>query len=116
MPNDNGFVLLTGTANLKLARDVAKILGQNADETVTVFADGEKRIIIPENLRRRDVFIIQPTCPPVDSNLMELFLIIDAAKRSSASEVSAIIPYFGYSRQDRKDRPRVPISASLVAR
>src|SRR3989344_6490939 len=116
MAKDNGFVLLTGTANLKLAKDVAKILGKDADETVSTFADGEKRIVIPENLRKRDVFIIQPTCPPVDANIMELFLIIDAAKRSSASEVSAIIPYFGYSRQDRKDRPRVPISASIVAR
>lgn len=115
MANSNGFVLLTGTANLKLVKDVAKILGKKADETVTVFADGEKRIVIPENLRRRDVFIIQPTCPPVDTSIMELLLIIDAAKRSSASEVSAIIPYFGYSRQDRKDRPRVPISASLIA-
>ena len=115
MPSSNGFVLLTGTANLKLAKDIAKILGKNADETVTTFSDGEKRIIIPENLRKRDVFIIQPTCPPVDANIIELLLIIDAAKRSSASEVSAIIPYFGYSRQDRKDRPRVPISASLIA-
>src|SRR3989344_4027924 len=115
MAKDNGFVLLTGTANLKLAKDVAKILGKDADETVSTFADGEKRIVIPENLRKRDVFIIQPTCPPVDSNIMELLLIIDAAKRSSASEITAIIPYFGYSRQDRKDRPRVPISASLVA-
>lgn len=115
MTNSNGFVLLTGTANLKLAKDIAKILGKNADETVSVFADGEKRIIIPENLRKRDVFIIQPTCPPVDANIMELLLIIDAAKRSSASEISAIIPYFGYSRQDRKDRSRVPISAALVA-
>ena len=116
MASDNGFVLLTGTANLKLAKDVAAILGKNVDETVTVFSDGEKRIVIPENLRKRDVFIIQPTCPPVDANIMELLLIIDAAKRSSASEVTTIIPYFGYSRQDRKDRPRVPISASLVAR
>ena len=116
MPNSNGFVLLTGTSNLKLAKDVAKILGKEVDETVTTFADGEKRIVIPENLRKRDVFIIQPTCPPVDSSIMELFLIIDAAKRSSASEVSAIIPYFGYSRQDRKDRPRVPISSSIIAR
>lgn len=115
MPNSNSFVLLTGTANLKLSRDVAKILGKNADETVSVFADGEKRIIIPENLRRREVFIIQPTCPPVDSNLMELLLMIDAAKRSSASEITVVIPYFGYSRQDRKDRSRVPISAALVA-
>lgn len=115
MPNTNGFVLLTGTANLKLAKDIAAFLGKNIDETVTTFADGEKRIIIPENLRKRDVFIIQPTCPPVDSNIMELLLIIDAAKRSSASEVSAIIPYFGYSRQDRKDRARVPVSAALIA-
>lgn len=116
MANDNGFVLLTGTANLKLAQEVAKSLGKNVDETVTTFADGEKRIIIPENLRKRDVFIIQPTCPPVNDSLVELLLIIDAAKRSSASEVSAIIPYFGYSRQDRKDRPRVPVSASITAR
>ncbi len=115
MANNNGFVLLTGTANLKLAQSVAKILGKNIDETVSVFADGEKRIVIPENLRKRDVFIIQPTCAPVDSSIMELLLIIDAAKRSSASEVSAIIPYFGYSRQDRKDRSRVPISAALIA-
>lgn len=116
MATDNGFVLLTGTANLKLAKDIASILGKDADETVTIFSDGEKRITIPENLRKRDVFIIQPTCPPVDTNIMELLLMIDAAKRSSASEISAVIPYFGYSRQDRKDRPRVPISASLVAR
>lgn len=115
MPNSNGFVLLTGTANLKLAKEIAKNLGKNVDETVSTFADGEKRIVIPENLRKRDVFIIQPTCPPIDSNIMELLLIIDAAKRSSASEITALIPYFGYSRQDRKDRPRVPISASLVA-
>lgn len=115
MPNSNGFVLITGTANLKLAKDVASILGKNVDETVSTFADGEKRIVIPENLRKRDVFVIQPTCPPVDSNLMELLLILDAAKRASAAEVSAIIPYFGYSRQDRKDRPRVPVSAALVA-
>lgn len=116
MANDNGFALLTGTANLKLAQDIAKILGKNVDETISTFADGEKRVIIPENLRKRQVFIIQPTCSPVDESIMELLLIIDAAKRSSASEISAVIPYFGYSRQDRKDRPRVPISASLIAR
>lgn len=115
MPNSNDFVLLTGTSNLKLAKDVAVILGKNVDETVTAFADGEKSIIIPENLRRRDVFIIQSTCPPVDSNIMELLLIIDAAKRASAAEISVIIPYFGYARQDRKDRSRVPISAALIA-
>ncbi len=116
MANSNGFVLLTGSANLGLAQNVARILGKDVDETVTVFADGEKRIIIPENLRKRDVFIIQPTCPPVDTNIMELLLIIDAVKRASAAEISAVIPYFGYSRQDRKDRPRVPISAALIGR
>lgn len=115
MAKDNGFVLLTGTANLKLAQDIAKHLKKDVHQTVSEFADGEKRIIIPENLRQRDVFIIQPTSSPVDSNIMELLLMIDAAKRSSASEITAIVPYFGYSRQDRKDRPRVPISASLVA-
>ncbi|OGE37963.1 hypothetical protein A3D79_03705 [Candidatus Daviesbacteria bacterium RIFCSPHIGHO2_02_FULL_39_8] len=115
MPNSNGFVLLTGTANINLAKDVGKLLKKEVFETVTQFADGEKRIIIPHNLRKRDVFIIQPTSSPVNDNIMELLLIIDAAKRSSATEVTAIVPYFGYSRQDRKDRPRVPISASLVA-
>lgn len=115
MPSSNGFVLLTGTANLKLAQDAAAILGKTVHETVSAFADGEKRIIIPQNLRKRDVFIIQPTCPPVNDNIMELLLMIDAARRSSASEITAVIPYFGYSRQDRKDRPRVPISAALVA-
>ena len=115
MPSDNDFVILTGTANLQLAKDIAKILGKEADETITEFADGEKRIIIPENLRRRSVFIIQPTCTPVNDNIMELLLMIDAAKRSSAAEITVVVPYFGYARQDRKDRPRVPISASLIA-
>lgn len=115
MPNSNGFVLLTGRANLKLAKDVAAYLKQPVYETVTQFADGEKRIIIPQNLRKREVFIIQPTCPPIDSNILELLLIIDAARRASTTEITAVIPYFGYSRQDRKDRPRVPISASLIA-
>lgn len=115
MPNSNSFVLLTGTANPKLAKEIGKILKSEVFETVSHFADGEERVVIPQNLRRRDVFIIQPTCPPVDSNIMELLLIIDAARRSSASEITAVVPYFGYSRQDRKDQPRVPISASLVA-
>lgn len=113
--NNNGFVLLTGTANLKLSKDIGKLLKKQVHETVTEFADGEKRIVIPENLRRRDVFIIQPTGTPVNDNIMELLLMIDAAKRSSASEITALVPYFGYARQDRKDRPRVPVSASLIA-
>lgn len=114
MGNGN-FVLLTGTANLKLAQDIASILKRVVHQTVTTFADGEKRVVIPENLRKREVFIIQPTTPPVDSNIMELLLMIDAARRASASEIIAVIPYFGYARQDRKDQPRVPISASLIA-
>lgn len=113
--NNNEYVLLTGTANVKLARDIASILRKPVFETVTQFADGEKRIIIPENLRRRQVYIIQPTSPDVDSHVMELLYIIDAARRASAAEITAVIPYFGYSRQDRKDRARVPISSALIA-
>ncbi|MBI4033169.1 MAG: ribose-phosphate pyrophosphokinase [Candidatus Blackburnbacteria bacterium] len=114
MPKHNDLVLLTGTANLPLAKDIGKRLKKTVHETVSEFADGEKRIIIPENLRRRDVFIIQPTSPPTDSNIMELLLMIDAARRASATEITAITPYFGYSRQDRKEA-RAAISASLVA-
>lgn len=109
------FVLLTGRSNPVLARKIAKILGHELFEPVTIFSDGEIRIKVPENVRRRHVFILQPTCPPVNDSLMELVFMVDAAKRSSADEVTAIIPYFGYSRQDRKEMPRVPISASVVA-
>lgn len=115
MPSGDDLVLLTGTANIKLAEEVGKILKKPVFQTVTQFADGEKRIVIPANLRRKEVYIIQPTCPPVDSNIMELLFIIDAARRASAEEITAVIPYFGYSRQDRKEKPRVPISASLTA-
>src|SRR5689334_8867231 len=113
MPQED-FVLITGTANLKLAKKVASILKKPLQISVSQFADGEKRVIIQENLRRKQVFILQPTCPPVDSNIMELLLLIDAARRASASEITAVIPYFGYARQDRKEKPRVPISAALV--
>lgn len=116
MSKENDYVLITGTSNLQLAKDTAQSLGQEIHETVTSFADGEKRVRIPENLRRKEVFIIQPTCPPVDSTIMELLLMIDAAKRASASELNVVVPYFGYSRQDRKDRSRVPISAALIGR
>ena len=92
--SNNDFVLLTGSANLKLAKDIGSHLKKQVHETVSEFADGEKRIIIPENLRRRDVFIIQPTCPPVNDNIMELLLIIDAAKRSSASEITLIFGFW----------------------
>lgn len=119
MPRRNSkqdnFVLLTGRSNPVLAHKIAKLLKRELFEPVTIFADGEIRIKVPENVRRRHVFIIQPTCPPVNDSLMELIFMVDAAKRSSADEITAIIPYFGYSRQDRKEMPRVPISASVVA-
>lgn len=112
----NDFVLLTGTANPELSKKVAALLGTKVHTPVTKFADGETRIQIPINIRRGSVIIIQPTCPPnVDSSIIELLLMIDAVKRASAEEVIVIIPYFGYARQDRKDRPRVPISSSVIA-
>lgn len=111
----NSFVLLTGRANPELSQKISTRLNKQIFESVSVFADGEIRVKIPSNLRRRHVFIIQPTCPPVNDHLMELVFMIDAAKRSSAREVTAVVPYFGYARQDRKEMPHVPISASVVA-
>lgn len=112
----NQIRVLTGSSNPKLARDIAKILKATECNPVTHFANGEVRVSIPRNLRRNDVFIIQPTFPFVNDSLVELLLMIDAAKRSSANEITAVVPYFAYSRQDRKDQPRVPISSSLVAK
>lgn len=110
------FVLLTGNSNPQLAGQVAKILNTTVYNPIQKFADGESRVQIPINIRRGSVVIIQSTCPPdVDRNIIELLLMIDAAKRASADEVIVIIPYFGYARQDRKDRPRVPISSSVIA-
>ena len=110
------FVLLTGTSNLPLAKSIGKILGKPVHQPVTKFADGETRVQIPINIRRGSVIIIQSTCPPdIDGSILELLLMIDAAKRASAQEIIVVIPYFGYARQDRKDRPRVPVSASLIA-
>ncbi len=108
-------VLLTGRSNPKLAKDVGKILGQEVHAPISIFSDGEIRVRIPVSMRNQHVFIIQPTAPRVNDSIMELLLMIDAAKRSSANEISAIIPYYGYSRQDRREMPRVPISSSLVA-
>lgn len=109
------FVLLTGTANEPLAIKIAKRLKSQLNNPVSVFADGEIRIKIAPNLRRRHVFIIQPTCAPVNDHIIELLLMIDAAKRASSSEVIVVMPYFGYSRQDRKEMPRVPISSAVIA-
>jgi ribose-phosphate pyrophosphokinase len=108
-------LLLAGTANRPLAEEMASHLGQPLCAlTIRRFADGEIFIKIDENVRGRDVFIIQPTNPPAE-NLMELLLLIDAARRASAARITAVLPYFGYSRQDRKDQPRVAISAKLIA-
>ncbi len=108
-------VLLTGRSNPELAKRIAKILRTKVAEVANSFADGEIWISIPVSVRQKSVFIIQSTSKPVNDSLMELLLMIDAARRSSAREITVIVPYYGYSRQDRKDQPRVPISAALVA-
>lgn len=109
-------VILSGNANKDLARKISTNLKVKLGEIfVSRFSDGEVRIKIEENVRGKDVFIIQPTCAPVNENLMELLIIIDALSRASANRITAVIPYFGYARQDRKDQPRVPITAKLVA-
>lgn len=114
---ENGFLLVSGRANPPLAHAIASILKHDIFEPVSIFADGEIRVKIPPNLRKRHIFIIQPTTPPdVNGYLMELIFMIDAARRSSAKEITVVLPYFGYSRQDRKEMPHVPISASVVAR
>src|SRR5579859_1666203 len=113
---DEKFKIFSGTANEPLADEVCHFLGmQRGQAQVTRFADGECYVQIQENVRGADVFVIQPTCRPVDGHLMELLLMIDALKRASARRITAVIPYFGYARQDRKDKPRSPISSKLVA-
>jgi ribose-phosphate pyrophosphokinase len=108
--------LLSGTANPALAQKLADYLGVSlAPADVSRFSDGEIRVNIEENVRGTDVFIVQPTSHPVNESLMELLLMIDACRRSSAHRITAVIPYFGYARQDRKTRSREPISAKLVA-
>ena len=108
-------LLLSGTANPALARGIAEELGERlCDVTIERFADGEIFVRIDENVRGRDVFLIQPTNPPAE-NLLELLILIDAAKRASAARVTAVVPYFGYGRSDRKDQPRVSIAAKLLA-
>lgn len=110
------YKLVSGTANPEFAQKVAKFLDKElAEVTVNRFSDGEINVNITESVRGQDVFIIQPTCAPANDNLMELLIIVDALKRSSAGTINAVIPYFGYARQDRKAAPRVPISAKLVA-
>ena len=108
--------LFTGNANRPLAEEIAQYLRVPLGEAdVTRFSDGEIYVQLNENLRGADVFVIQPTCPPVNDNLMELLIMIDAIKRASAHRITAVLPYYGYARQDRKVQGRVPITAKLVA-
>lgn len=108
--------LFTGNANRSLAKEIADVLGISLGEAaVETFSDGEITVQINENVRGYDVFVVQPTCMPVNNHIMELLLMIDALKRASAKRITAVIPYYGYARQDRKAQPRVPISARLVA-
>lgn len=105
-----------GRAHPSLTGEICRALGREARRvTLYNFSDGENYCQIEENVRGADVFVVQPTCPPVNANLMELLIMLDAFKRSSASRVTAVLPYYGYARQDRKDKPRVPITAKLVA-
>lgn len=110
-----GFKLLSGTANRALAEEISRTLGvELCKVTLSRFADGEIFVRIDENVRGHDLFIVQPTNPPAE-NVMELLLLIDAARRASAARITCVMPYYGYSRQDRKDQPRVAIGAKLVA-
>ena len=112
----NNLAIISGNSNIDLAKSICKHLGVPLDHVlVDRFPDGEIRIQIQDNIRGRDVFIIQSICDQPNDYLMELLILLDAAKRASAERVTAVLPYFGYARQDRKDRPRVPISAKLIA-
>ena len=108
--------IFSGSANPQLSREIAEVLGIPLGQArLRRFPDSEVSFQIDENIRGADVFIVQPTCNPVDPSLMELLVMIDAFRRSSAARITAVVPYYGYARQDRKDKPRVPISAKLVA-
>ena len=108
--------IFCGSAHRDLAQRICAGIGVPlGDATVSTFPDGETFVKINENIRGRDVFFVQPTCPPTNQNLMELLIMVDAARRASAARITAVIPFFGYARQDRKDQPRVPITAKLVA-
>ncbi|WP_291318937.1 ribose-phosphate pyrophosphokinase [Desulfonatronospira sp.] len=116
MPGHRELKIITGNANPALARGICEHLGMTLSPTlVCTFSDGESRVEIGDNVRGDDVFVVQPTCAPVNHNILELCLMLDALKRASVGRVTAVIPYYGYARQDRKVVPRVPISAKLVA-
>ena len=112
----NGLAVITGNSNPTLAKNICDCLNiPLTNVLVSRFSEGEIRVEIKENIRGKDLFIIQPTCPPSNDNLMELLILIDASRRASADRITAVLPYYGYARQDRKDQPRVPITAKLVA-
>src|SRR5215469_15871416 len=114
--NPDRIKIFTGTANPSLAEEICQQLGLELGMTrLKRFSDGEINLQILENVRGADCFVIQPTCTPVDTHLMELLIMIQDLKLSSAERITAVLPYYGYGRQDRKDKPRVPISAKLVA-
>jgi len=113
---DTRFKIFSGSSNKALAEEICKSIGVPlGDATVNCFPDGESFVKINENIRGADVYLIQSTCPPTNHHLMELLIMIDAAKRASTNRITAVIPFYGYARQDRKDQPRVPITAKLVA-
>lgn len=112
----NNLRVLTGTANPKLAQSIAEYLGLKLTDTlVTRFSDGEIRVQVQESVRGMDVFVIQPTCQPASESVLELLIILDALKRASARRITAVIPYYGYARQEKKTKPREPIAARLMA-
>ena len=114
--NNGDMVLLAGSSHPELAKEIAKHLGiPLGDVLLGRFPEGEIQLQIRDNIRGKDVFIVQPTCTPSNESLMELLILIDAARRASAKRITAVLPFFGYARQDRKDKPRVPITAKLVA-
>jgi len=116
LSEDKRFKLFSGTANRQLSEEIATHIGVKVGEAkIQRFADGEVYFQLLENVRGVDVFVVQPTCYPVDQHLVELLVMIDALKRASAARITVVVPYYGYARQDRKDRPRVAISAKLVA-
>ena len=116
LSEDKRFKLFSGTANRPLAEEIGRHIGVPVGEAkIQRFADGEVYFQLLENVRGVDVFVVQPTCYPVDQHLVELLVMIDALKRASAARITVVVPYYGYARQDRKDRPRVAISAKLIA-
>jgi ribose-phosphate pyrophosphokinase len=116
MNNNNKLRVFSGRANVPLAEKIANCLGDTLGKaTLSNFPDGEISLRIEEDVRGRDVFVVQPTCPPVNDNLMEVLVMLDSFMRASAARITVVLPYYGYARQDRKDQGRVPITAKLVA-